>query len=328
MGNSQKLSFVYFTSVQNRWKALDILRGVAIFFMILGNFLANYNVLPSWLWHATWNGLTIADLGVPIFLLALGVSYQFSFSKRITQFGKFATIFHFLKRYLTLFIFGFGGYRLAMGRFEWEVLQLIGAVGIFGLGFMFLKPLSRIIIAFVLLIFYELTILDGALNWVLKFTESGLGGPYAILAWSFTLLFGSTLAHWIMNKKQNETINLLAFSGLILIILGIFLSLVVPFNKHLVSISYVLFTTGVAVGGLLFFHFVTEIWLKRIPIFDSIGKNALICYITSQLLTVIVTKILPSKISTSILLTNSVIILLVCIALALFLDSKKIYIRV
>lgn len=323
-----KLSFVYFNSLQDRWVALDVLRGVAIFFMILGNFLANYKVLPSWLWHATWNGLTIADLGVPIFLFAIGVSYQLSFSRRNTQFGKFAAILHFLKRYLILFVFGFGGYWFVMGRFEWEVLQLIGAVGIFVLGLMFLKPLFRIIIAFALLIFYQITILDGAINWVIKFTESGLGGPYASISWSFITLFGSVLAHWLMNKRLNEVVNLFAFWTLILTINGALISFIVPFNKHLVSISYVLFTSGIALGGLLLFHFITEILKQPMLIFNVIGKNALICYIISQLLTVIVAKLLPSKVSVSILLTNAVIILLICFTLAWFLDRKKLYIRV
>ncbi|MEO0114554.1 MAG: DUF5009 domain-containing protein [candidate division WOR-3 bacterium] len=323
-----KLAFVYFTQVRDRWTALDILRGVAILFMILSNFLANYNILPSWFWHATWNGLTIADLGVPIFLFAIGVSYQLSFSKRLRQFGKTATVLHFLKRYLTLFIFGFFGYRLVMGRFEWEVLQLIGAVGIFVLGLMFLKPLFRIIIAFVFLIFYELTILDGALNWVMKFTESGLGGPYSILAWSFIVLFGSTFVQWIKNKRSNTVINFFAFWELILIGTGIAISFIIPFNKHLVSISYVLFTTGIAVGGLLLFYLITEIYHYPIPIFNLIGKNALICYITSQLLSVIVTRLLPRKIGIPILLTNAVIILFVCILLVWFLDRKRLYIRV
>lgn len=327
MADSKRLSFIYIAPVANRWLALDGLRGVAIFFMILANFLANYKILPAWLWHAAWNGLTIADLGVPIFLVALGISYKLSFAKRINQFGKLATIVHFLKRYLTLFIFGLGGFWLVMGRYEWEVLQLIGAVGIFSLGFMFLKPELRFLIASLILIFYQLSILNGASSVVMSFVKSGLGGPYATLAWGFIVLFSSSLANWIKDNEPNKIMKILIFWGLTLTLLGILVSFIIPFNKHLVSISYVLFTTGITIGGLLLFHALAEIKYRPIPIFGAIGRNALICYITSQLLTVGLTKLLPSKVAIFFLFTSSLIVLLICVCLAQILDTKKIYLR-
>lgn len=321
-----KIAFVYTAPVEDRWDALDVLRGVAIFFMVLGNFLAGFNILPSWLWHAPWNGFTIADLGVPIFLFAIGISYQLSFSKRIIQNGKLATIFHFLKRYLTLFAFGFGGYLLVMGKIQWEVLQTIGAVGLLALGFMFIKPSLRIIIALVIIISYQITILNAAKQWVMSFAETGLGGPYATFSWGFVLLFGSALAIWV-KQKQEKIVTTLIFWTLSLVVIGLLLSLVIPFNKHLVSISYIMLTTGIGIAGLLLFHAITKIWHQKIPIFDSIGRNALVCYITSQLLSVIADKFLPQNINILVLLICAVIILLICIAIARLLDTKKLYIR-
>ncbi len=321
-----KIAFVYTTPVEDRWDALDVLRGVAIFFMVLGNFLAGFNILPSWLWHAPWNGFTIADLGVPIFLLAIGISYQLSFSKRITKNGVVATIFHFVIRYLTLFAFGFGGYLLVMGKIQWEALQTIGAVGLFALGFMFIKPWLRIIIAPVLIIIYQVTIHHGATAWVMDFAKTGLGGPYATFSWGFVLLFGSALASWV-NKRKEQMTSILGFWAVILAIIGLLLSLIIPFNKHLVSISYIMLTTGIAVGGLLLFHAITSIWHQHIPVFDAIGRNALVCYITSQLLSVIADKFLPENVSITILLICAIVVLLICIALARLLDTQKLYIR-
>lgn len=321
-----KIAFVYTAPVQDRWDALDVLRGVAIFFMVLGNFLAGFNILPSWLWHAPWNGFTIADLGVPIFLFAIGISYQLSFTKRITQYGKLATIFHFLKRYLTLFAFGFGGYLLVMGEIQWEMLQTIGAVGLLALGFMFIKPSIRIIIALVIIIIYQFTILNGAKHWVMGFAETGLGGPYATFSWGFVLLFGSALASWVQ-KREEKVISILVFWTVVFVVIGLVLSLIIPFNKHLVSISYIMLTTGIAVAGLLLFHMITRVWHQKIPVFDSIGRNALVCYITSQILSVIADKFLPKNVSILMLLICAVIILLICIILARLLDIKKLYIR-
>jgi predicted acyltransferase len=294
--------------------------------MVLGNFLAGFNILPSWLWHAPWNGFSVADLGVPIFLLAIGASYQLSFSKRIIQNGKLATIFHFVIRYLTLFAFGFGGYLLVMGKIQWEALQMIGAVGLFALGFMFIMPSLRIIIALMFIIIYQTTIHNGAKPWVMDFAKTGLGGPYATFSWGFVLLFGSALASWV-NKRKEQMTSILIFWTAVLVVIGLLLSPVIPFNKHLVSLSYIMLTTGIAVAGLLLFHAITSIWHQDIPIFDSIGRNALVCYITSQLLSVIADKFLPDNVGILILLICAIAVLLICITLARLLDTKKLYIR-
>ncbi|MCX7784629.1 MAG: heparan-alpha-glucosaminide N-acetyltransferase domain-containing protein [candidate division WOR-3 bacterium] len=320
-----KISFIYTSPIPDRWRALDVLRGVALFFMILGNFLAYYKTLPSWFWHASWNGLTIADLGVPIFLFALGISYQLSWHKRIRYNTKLSAVLHFLKRYFILFAFGFLGYFVAMGKFQWEVLQLIGAVGILALGFMFMKPFLRIIIALLLLIVYQITILNGAHNWVMNFIETGLAGPYAILAWNFVLITGSVLAYLLKSKQKKDPFGILAIWALIYLFVGALLSLLIPFNKHLVSISYIIFSTGVAIVGLFLFHIITEIGHHRIFIFETLGKNALVGYITSQLLSVIIYKVLPNFQNGALLIFISFIILFICILLASFLDTRKVY---
>ncbi len=295
--------------------------------MVMANFLAYYNILPSWFWHASWNGITIADLGIPIFLFAMGIGYQLSFERRFERSGKLSTILHFLKRYLTLFIFGFFGYFLAMGKIQWEVLQTISTVGIFSLGFMFIRPLMRIIVALVLTVIYQITILTYAQNWVLSFAETGLGGPYAVLSWNFILITGSVLAYWLKSDQEKNIIGVLAIWALINLFIGILISLVIPFNKHLVSISYIIFSTGVAIVGILLFHIITEIGHKRILVFDSLGRNALVCYITSQLLGLLMFKFLPNPQNNLLLTLISIILLLICIGLAQFLDTKKVYIR-
>lgn len=322
-----RISFVYTSPVSDRWTAVDVLRGVAIFFMVLGNFLAYYNILPSWLWHANWNGFTLADLGVPIFLFTFGISYQLSFQRRIQQSNRLLTSLHFLKRHFVLFAFGFFGYFFALGKFQWEVLQLLGAVGILALGFIWLKPLIRIVVTLVFMVIYQITILHWSQNWVLRFAHTGLGGPYAVLSWNFVLISGSIVAHQLKLKPTRKPIGILAIGALIYLFVGLLLSLVIPFNKHLVSISYIIFSTGIAIVGILIFHIIIEIGHQRIIIFETLGRNPLVCYITSQLVSIVIYKLLPHINNPYLLLILSSIILMICFGLTQFLETKKIYLR-
>src|SRR5438445_7525937 len=65
-----------------RLTSLDVLRGLTILGMIVVNNQGNgSHVLPS-LGHATWHGLTAADLVFPFFLVIMGVSMAMSFARR------------------------------------------------------------------------------------------------------------------------------------------------------------------------------------------------------------------------------------------------------
>ena len=62
-----------------RLPSLDLLRGIAVMGMILVNSAAaiHYDrevAVPWWLLHAHWNGLTLADLVFPAFLMMMGVA--------------------------------------------------------------------------------------------------------------------------------------------------------------------------------------------------------------------------------------------------------------
>ena len=64
-----------------RLTSLDVLRGLTILGMIVVNNQGDgSHVLPS-LGHATWNGITAADLVFPFFLVIMGVSMAMSFAK-------------------------------------------------------------------------------------------------------------------------------------------------------------------------------------------------------------------------------------------------------
>ena len=61
-----------------RIKAIDTLRGIALFLMIFVNYDAGYDELE----HAAWNGLKLADWVMPTFIFVAGASMPFSMKKQ------------------------------------------------------------------------------------------------------------------------------------------------------------------------------------------------------------------------------------------------------
>lgn len=54
-----------------RLKCLDIVRGCTVALMLFVNHVGK---VPQWIAHAPWNGLHLADLVMPCFLLIVGMS--------------------------------------------------------------------------------------------------------------------------------------------------------------------------------------------------------------------------------------------------------------
>ena len=65
-----------------RLKSLDTFRGLALTIMIFVNYGGGGYFFFA---HSAWNGLTVADLVFPWFMLIMGVSMSLSFSKRKPQ---------------------------------------------------------------------------------------------------------------------------------------------------------------------------------------------------------------------------------------------------
>ncbi|CAH2063584.1 unnamed protein product, partial [Iphiclides podalirius] len=91
-------------AIQQRLRALDTFRGIAIVFMIFVNDGAGGY---WWLEHATWNGLAAGDLVFPAFLWIMGVciplSVKSAFAKGIPR---WKILLHILRRSIMMFILG------------------------------------------------------------------------------------------------------------------------------------------------------------------------------------------------------------------------------
>jgi len=167
-------TLVAVSPVENRVKSLDLLRGLAIVLMVIVNALAAYKATPSWLEHASGDGYTIADVVAPMFLFSIGISYELSFGRRLASQGKRQTVKHFMIRYFILFCFGFFGELLVLKRVSWDVLAVIGTVGIYSLPFMFLRPRLRVAVALIPFVAYQLSLSLGAKT---PLVDMGMGHP-------------------------------------------------------------------------------------------------------------------------------------------------------
>ena len=83
-----------------RIKTIDQFRGVAIILMVVFNYLSGIETIPSWLKHVPDIGMNFPDLGTPVFIFAIGLTYGLSYRRRREKDGLKVTLGHFLRRYL------------------------------------------------------------------------------------------------------------------------------------------------------------------------------------------------------------------------------------
>jgi predicted acyltransferase len=301
--------------------SLDLLRGWAVGLMIIVNATSAYDVVPWWLKHASGNGYTIADLVAPLFLFALGIAYHLSFSRRRGNQGTKKTVFHFLRRYSLIFCFGFFGELVALGKLGWGVLAMIGGVGIYALGFMFLCPSYRLLLGLGSIIAYQSAV------WlqlpILFFPEDGLGGPLAIPAWGFIVIVASAVGSWIEGKSPATTNWILSRWATILTLSGLFLQGVLPLNKHEVSFSYILLSVGLSCLTLLIFCFCHQQGVGKISFLGILGRNPLIIYMLSSLLILGFNALIPVDAHGSIVILGVTTLLAIAIGVGKLLSWKK-----
>ncbi len=311
---------------RKRLSSLDHFRGLALFLMILVNSLSSYSNVPNWLKHSPWNGYQFPDLVAPMFLFAMGVAYRISLNARLSRFGLKKTLFHFVKRYIILFLFGFVGILLVKRSFDWGILQMLGAVGLFSLPIMFLPPLYSIVTSLLLLIFYQISIDTLGLSaYVSKFD---MGSPFATLSWSFILVFAASFVGIeVFSQKRGVDLRKLLFSGITLTLVGVVLSFFIPFNKHLVTSSYILFSTGLATILFSIFYIVVEIYKFHIDILDVLGRNSLIIFIFSNTVSTLLNENLPNSLPIIYPVLITIGLLIVSIIIAKILARYKIYIK-
>lgn len=322
-----------------RLKSLDIMRGLTVALMILVNNGGeqNYHILT----HSKWNGLTPCDLVFPFFLFMMGMSTYLSLRK--TEFKPSLIIYRKIaKRTILLFLIGLSinwfdmicsGNGLDFAHLRiWAVLQRIalcyGIVSLLAIHInqrYFVHIILGIIIVYMgILAFGNGYAYDASVNIIAQADLHFFGydhlyhkspvdpeGLLSTLPAIAHTMIGFLCCKYISIADQNvhSKIKFLKISGLIMLILGFFLSLIgFGINKRIWSPSYVFVTCGFAAWVLsLLIQWIdrgeisaegkneanTEgktIKTKENPItvlFLSFGMNPLFLYVLSEFLAIV-----------------------------------------
>jgi predicted acyltransferase len=309
---------------RQRLVSLDVLRGLTVVGMILVNSMAGMfygaeaKVFPPLL-HAHWDGLMLADLVFPGFLMMVGVAIPLAMAN--AQGGKAAG--DILARTLRLFVLGFllsnlywfADFSSGEWRF-WGVLQRI-AMAYGGCALLFLAFGAKVRLGLIVAIL--------VLYWPLALTPSPDGLPTDIwqrghnfVAWAdrVTLgdhnyvkgpagydpegllgilpsiahgLIGVAIGEYLLKRPANST-RTLALAGAGMLAAGIAWGFVFPVVKDIWSSSFVLLTCGITTLALAGLH----AWLdaprehgaatRAFILFGSaFGINAIAAYVLHQL---------------------------------------------
>jgi len=295
--------------------------------MVPVNVAATFTAIPAWFKHAPATGLTLADFVVPAFLFSLGLSASFSFRSRVRDRGFARTLLHALIRYALLFAFGTIGILLVDHATRWETLQMLGATGLLSFFFLPIPPWPRLAAAAVLLAAVEVLRPLGLGGLINGWYDTGIGGPWGTASLSFFAIAASSLGEMLRDETSGRRLALSGAFALVLGAAGLIARAFFPFSKHLLSLSYILFTAGVASAVLCLLVLARELWGLKLPLTGSMGRNALLLYMLHAVIGVGVQALLGGGASAAAAWGASLLVLAVCAAAAVVLDRRKIHVK-
>ena len=299
-----------------RFLSIDAFRGLTIAAMVLVNNPGSWSHIYPPLRHAEWHGWTPTDLVFPFFLFIMGLSMTFSFGRRLRENQAPSVLYpKILKR--TVVLFSLGLMLHLIPSFSLAHLRIPGVLQRIALGYLvgsliYLKTRfsSRFVVSVAFLAGYTALLLlvpvpgygagvlepsgnlPGYLDNLLLpghlyrpgFDPEGL---LSTLPAVVTVLFGTFLGDFLRSSGTIVRKSLIIFSaGIPLAAAGLLLHSWHPINKPLWTVSYVLFTAGMAhlVFGMCFLLidvFRLKLWARP---FLILGSNAIVVFVGSSLL--------------------------------------------
>lgn len=308
------------TDKPQRLLALDAFRGLSVTGMVLVNAVAVFHYRTGYdvsgiLLHASWAGLTLADLVFPFFIFMVGVSMPYALGGIKEREGlTVAVFFKLAKRALLLFLIGLG---LTLSFADWaEPIRLLGVLQRIGITFLLGAVLflvcgwrTLLVVAATILVGYHAILLldipDAPRNllvpgqnfssWVdrlilgahiyhpaakLPFEPEGLLGTLPSVAQA---LLGALAGLYIKTHGGTvQTVMRFAVAGVILLTAGYALNGLHPIVKALWSSTFVLATTGYALVCFAFLIWLLDIKGWRgwpVTFMQAFGINAITAYV-------------------------------------------------
>lgn len=304
-----------------RFTALDVFRGMTVFFMIIVNNQAGPAFAP--LRHAAWDGFTPTDLVFPSFLFAVGNAMAFTIPKW-AGLGHSSVLIKILKRTFLIFLIG---YLLswfpffaqdASGAWSLKPIENTRIFGVlqrialcYGIAAVLIHFLSarKVVIASLILLFgyWAILLLNGDLTmlgnagiavdkWLIgeNHMYKGEGVPFDPEGFLSTfpavvnVIIGYFAGVLLRDKGRDyESIAKILLAGVILMAIAYSWNYSFPINKKLWTSSYVLHTCGISlmmIGLLVYLIDKSNISNRWNHFFEVFGKNPLFIYVLSGII--------------------------------------------
>lgn len=289
--------------LQERYLALDVLRGLTIALMVIVNTPGSWSSMYAPFMHADWHGFTITDLVFPTFLFVVGNAMSFSM-KKLEKMGQGVFLKKVLKRTAIIFLIGWGlnafpffdyspenGYSMI----KWADVRLLGVLQRIALCYM-LASLILYYFGKKGAIVYSIAALFG--YWGIMYFFGDPSDPYSLegnaaikldlwLIGAKNMYMGEGLAFepegilstfpsvvnviagFLAGKfiqqygNNSKTVRKLLLWALGLIIVCLIWNIPFPINKKIWTSSYVLLTVGLDLIVLAVLIMVIEVWNKK-----------------------------------------------------------------
>ncbi len=316
---------------KDRLAALDIFRGMAVLSLIIFNGFYGFINAPEWLKHAEWHGYTFADLIAPLFLFAVGMSLPISIKKRLEKSGLKSVLAHSAYRGLLMIAFGTIGNIICFRDFSlhWGTLEMIGGCIILSTpAIIWIPPIERVVAGFTLIFSWFL---------VCFFTERlhshvilyVMGGPASLIAWSSIVLIGSAISEFFNNRGKYGGHKMILFStSLISGSIFLFFNILnIPPNKNLVNSPYLSLSIALSCALLLIVDRLQESRILR-NLLIPYGENALVMYMLSGILNMLLQSAVPADAQMSSLLPYSLLLIIASSAIIFGLHARKKIIKI
>ncbi|WP_296631181.1 heparan-alpha-glucosaminide N-acetyltransferase domain-containing protein [Rhodoluna sp.] len=257
----------------NRNLTIDRLRGALVIFMVVGDYIAGIQFVPSFLKHAPDLGLTIADTVASAFVFVIGLNYAPSFRRRMPD-GTMVAYRHFVLRYLAFIGIGAviaGAANMVGQPTDWGVLQSIGVAGLICLLFIRTPTWVRFASGVLILSGYQFVLDTSLLSTVL---QSVHGGFFGAISWGGLLVLSTAVGDiW-----RKGLIPYLICCASLIVAAGISLVLI-PVSKHRVSLSFILITLAISAVAFLIADLLSRNSQKHAGLLSWWGQNALALYL-------------------------------------------------
>lgn len=285
--------------MQERYLALDVLRGLTIALMVIVNTAGDWSNVYGPLLHADWHGFTITDLVFPTFLFVVGNAMSFSM-KKMEKMSQTLFLRKVFKRTALIFLIGWGLNAFpffdtnesgGISMIDWSAVRLLGVLQRIALCYLIASLVLYYLGKRGAIVFSILTLMG---YWVVLYFFGDPGDPYSLegnaalkldlwLIGAKNLYTGegipfdpegllstlpsvvNVIAGFLAGKfiqqigNNKRAVKALLLAGLIAIGFSLIWDLAFPINKKIWTSPYVLLTVGLDLIVLGFLVLVIEV---------------------------------------------------------------------